>query len=67
VLVEVQQHLAKLPDTIETLGTGLNRMADLMDRLLTSMDRLDGSVAHLQTSIEPMGRLADKLPGSSKK
>jgi hypothetical protein len=35
-----------------------------MDRLLTSMDRLDRNVSELQTSIEPMGRIADRLPGS---
>jgi DNA repair ATPase RecN len=67
VLVEVQAHLAKLPETIETLGTGLDRLAGLMDRLLTSMDRLDGNVGSLQTSIEPLGRIADRLPGSSPK
>ena len=66
-LVEVQQHLSKLPETIETLGTSIDRMATLIDRLLVSMDRLDGNVGALQASIEPLSRVADKLPGSSPK
>ena len=60
----MQQHLAKLPETIETLGAGIDRLAGLMDRLLTSMETLDGNVGSLQSSMEPISRLADRLPGS---
>ena len=30
------------------------------------MDRLDGDVDHLQQSIQPLGRIADRLPGGPK-
>jgi hypothetical protein len=64
VLVEVQRNLAELPEAIESLGTGIDRLAKLMDRLLTSMDTLDGNVGALRESMEPIGRIADRLPGS---
>jgi len=64
VLVEVQQHLAKLPEAIETLGTGLDRLAGLMEQLLNSMNTLDRNVESLHASMEPIGRIADRLPGS---
>jgi len=64
VLVEVQQHLSRLPETIETLGDGIDRMATLMDRLLSSIDALDANVGSLRSSLEPIGRIADRVPGN---
>ena len=64
VLVEVQQHLSTLPEAMETIGTGLDRLATLMDRLLASIDALDGKVGALSGSLEPIGRVADRLPGN---
>jgi hypothetical protein len=64
VLVEVQQHLSRLPETIETLGAGIDRMATLMDRLLASIETLDGNVGSLRDSLEPIGRIADRVPGN---
>jgi DNA repair ATPase RecN len=58
-LVEVQQRLTDLPETID-------RLATLMERLLASMDRLDDQIGTLHTSIEPVGRLADRMPGRSR-
>jgi hypothetical protein len=52
VLVEVQRHLAQLP---ETMGT-----------LLTALDELNRSVDTLQAVVEPMGRLANRVPGGKK-
>jgi hypothetical protein len=49
---------------METIGVGLERLASLMDRLLGSIDTLDGNVKGLQASLEPIGRVADKLPGN---
>jgi hypothetical protein len=49
VLVEVQQHLARLPETIEGLNAGIAELVGLMERL--------------HESLEPLGRLADRLPG----
>jgi uncharacterized protein (DUF3084 family) len=66
-LVEVQQHLAKLPETMATLGTGLGQLSALMEQLLGSLERLDRNVTALQESIEPLGRIADRLPGRSKR
>jgi hypothetical protein len=50
VLVEVQQHLARLPETIEGLNTGIAELVGLMERL--------------SESLEPLGRLADRVPGA---
>jgi hypothetical protein len=62
-LVALQQPLADLPETIETLGAGIDRLGDLMARLLTSMDTLDATVGSLQASMKPISRVADRLPG----
>jgi DNA repair ATPase RecN len=51
-LVEVQRHLANLPET--------------MERLLTALDELNRSVDVLQAAVEPMGRLASRVPGQRK-
>ena len=53
VLVEVQRHLAQLPET--------------MKQLLTALDELNQSVDTLQGAVEPMGRLANRVPGQRKK
>ncbi len=66
VLVEVQQHLARLPDTIETLGKDLGKLSGLLAHMLGSLDRLDASVALLHGSVEPLGRIANRLPGRSR-
>ncbi len=63
VLVEVQQHLARLPETMDTLGNGLTELSGLMAKLLQSLDRLDRNVDSLRSSVEPLGRIAERLPG----
>ena len=50
VLVEVQQHLARLPETIEGLNAGIAELVGLMERL--------------SDLLEPLGRLADRVPGA---
>jgi len=35
-----------------------------MDRLLVSIAALDGNVEALRGSLEPIGRVADRLPGN---
>jgi hypothetical protein len=64
VLVEVQQHLSRLPETIETLDAGIGRLVALIDRLLASIETLDGNVGSLRSSLEPIGRIADRMPGN---
>src|SRR3954452_15459831 len=49
VLIEVQRHLAQLPETIERL-----------DGRITELSALLGG---LQESLEPLGRIARRLPG----
>ena len=53
VLVEVQQHLARPPETIEGLNAGIAELVTLMEQL--------------QQSLEPLGRLADRVPGGSRR
>jgi hypothetical protein len=64
VLVEVQQHLSLLPEVMQTIGTGLEQLATLMDCLLGSINTLDGNVNALRESLEPIGRVADRIPGN---
>jgi len=66
VLVEVQQHLSALPEVMQTIGTGLEQLTTLMDRLLGSIEALDGNVKALQGSLDPIGRIADRIPGNRK-
>jgi archaellum component FlaC len=53
VLVEVQQHLAQLPETIEGLNRGIAELVALMERL--------------HDSLEPLGRLAERVPGAGRR
>lgn len=58
-LLEVQQQLTDLPEI-------LGRLSTLMERLLSSMDRLDEQIDTLHGSIQPLGRLADRVPGGNR-
>jgi hypothetical protein len=66
-LVDVQKHLASLPETITGLQAGIDRIAELLEGLMASLQRLDGDVESLQASIEPLGRVADRIPGGRNK
>jgi predicted nuclease with TOPRIM domain len=57
VLVDVQKHLAMLPEIIE-------RLDGRIDKLSEQLERLAGSLEALEASIKPLGRLAGRLPGS---
>src|SRR3954454_24407734 len=49
VLVEVQQHLGQLPEAIATLQSGIDRLCGLMESL--------------EHSLQPVARVAGRLPG----
>src|SRR3954467_13802362 len=49
VLVEVQRHLAKMPETIERLAPGTTELSLLLQGL--------------RQPLEPVGRIARRLPG----
>jgi hypothetical protein len=63
ILVEVQRHLADLPETISALDDRIARLSDVLERMLETMTHLDTSVVDLQGAVEPVGRLASRLPG----
>lgn len=63
VLVEVQQHLSQLPESIASIGVALGRLPEMLDRLMTSVERLDDHVGALQEAMLPIARVADRLPG----
>jgi hypothetical protein len=62
-LVEVQQQLAELPRTMDELQERLGGVSATLERLLSLLDTLDANVGSLRGSIEPIGRIADRLPG----
>ena len=66
VRVEVQRHLAQLPETMGRLDEGIERLSALMEKILTSLDGLQGSVDTLESAVEPMSRLASRVPGQRK-
>jgi predicted nuclease with TOPRIM domain len=59
VLVDVQKDLAMVPDIIAKLDARIETLSLLLDELAKSVEGL-------QRSITPLGRLAGRLPGSSK-
>jgi hypothetical protein len=59
VLVDVQKDLAAVPDIIAQLDARIETLSLLLDELAKSVEGL-------QRSITPLGRLAGRLPGSSK-
>jgi hypothetical protein len=63
ILVEVQRHLAQLPETIDSLDARIGRLSDVLEKMLETMTQLDTSVVGLQGAVEPVGRLAGRLPG----
>ena len=63
ILVEVQRHLAQLPETIEALDERIARLSEVLEKMLETMNHLDTSVVDLQGAVEPVGRLASRLPG----
>lgn len=66
VLVAVQRHLDKLPETMELLDDGLGRLSGLMEQLLAALGALNQSIDTLQGAMEPMSRLASRVPGQKK-
>ena len=71
VLVEVQRSLSRLPDTMERLpetmdrlGAGLTDLSELLERLVASVEQLDENVTTLHGAVEPLGRVAQRIPGS---
>jgi hypothetical protein len=59
VLVDLQKDLAVVPDIIAKLDARIETLSLLLDELAKSVEGL-------QRSITPLGRLAGRLPGSSK-
>jgi hypothetical protein len=67
VLVEVRQHLAQLPDTMAKLDARIGELAELLQRMLGALGHLDESVTSLHAAVEPLGRVADRLPGGQRR
>ncbi len=63
VLVDVQKQLAELPDVMKRLDAGVERLAGLMEETLSSIDELSQTITTLHGSLEPVGRLASRVPG----
>jgi hypothetical protein len=62
VLVTVQEHLADLPEVMTGLAQNLERLTTLMEGMMTSIDQLDENVSSLRAAVEPLGRVADRIP-----
>jgi hypothetical protein len=70
VLVEVQQSIGHLPETMQKLDDGVTKLTTLLDRLMVTLDELGNDVRVLQTAIVPLqetaerfGRIMQRLPG----
>lgn len=62
VLVEVQQHLSRMPETIEGLDRRIADLSVLLQQMLESMNTLATSIDSMQEAVGPLGRLARRLP-----
>lgn len=61
-LVDVQRRLADLPGTMEHLEGEMTGLGETLKRLLASLDQLDAQVATLRDAVEPLSRVADRVP-----
>jgi len=66
VLVDVQRQLAALPEVMSGLDEGIDRLAGLMERTLASIEELSATITTLHGSLEPVGRLASRVPGQGR-
>ncbi|MDQ3934490.1 MAG: ATP-binding cassette domain-containing protein [Actinomycetota bacterium] len=66
VLVEVQQHLAQLPETMDSLDAGVKEMSANLDRLLIALEQLSANLTSLDGAMGPIGRLAQRIPGGKR-
>lgn len=67
LLVEVQKDLADMPQTLDRLEATIGRLSTLLDGFLVSLEGLSQNVELLQAAIGPLGRVARRLPGQSKR
>jgi methyl-accepting chemotaxis protein len=67
VLVEVQGHLAELPETMARLEQRLDALTVLIERMLASVQAVGENVGEIQESIGPVSRLARRLPGQRRR
>jgi hypothetical protein len=63
VLVEVQQHLSALPETMTGLDATLTEMSQNLEKLLIALEHLSAELTTLEGSVGPLGRLAQRIPG----
>jgi hypothetical protein len=61
-LVDVQRRLADLPSTMEHLEGEMGGLGETLTRLLASLDQLDANVTSLRDAVEPLARVADRVP-----
>jgi archaellum component FlaC len=61
-LVDVQRRLADLPGTMEHLEGEMGGLGETLQRLLAALEQLDSNVATLRDAVEPLARVADRVP-----
>jgi len=61
-LVDVQRRLADLPRTMDHLEGEMGGLGETLRRLLASLDQLDDHVGTLRDAVEPLARVADRVP-----
>jgi len=61
-LVDVQRRLADLPSTMAAPRGRDGRPRRDAHRLLASLDQLDANVTSLRDAVEPLARVADRVP-----
>jgi methyl-accepting chemotaxis protein len=52
---------------LDSIDERLDRIVELMERMVASIDELSARVDEMQESVEPVGRLANRFPGRSKR
>lgn len=63
---ELPEILDRLEGGIDRLDKGIDQLSELMERILTGIDGLNSSVETLHGAVGPLGRLAGRVPGQKK-
>lgn len=65
-LLQVRADLERLPVTLEALDTRMGGLSAVLDRLMVTLGELGSSVDTLGVGVQPLSRLAKRMPGGGR-
>ena len=61
------QRIEKHSAHLDSIDERIDRIVELMEGMVSSVEELSGTVAKLDESLEPVSRLAGRFPGGTKR